>query len=161
LSTMKQLLLFISLLFLALPNQAQELDSLWEPTQANSFGSNVRIRQSPDLTAPVVGKLQMGELVDVYLMTREWTEIGGLSQPWVKVRTEAGQEGFVWAGLMAHRGEWAAFPKPEEGLLMLGFVIEGESHRWALRQITEGKLLAEIPLSGEGLERDHSWCTLD
>jgi hypothetical protein len=161
LSIMKHLLTLLALVIFALHTEAQHLDSLWGDVAAYSFGSNVCIRKSPQLDAPVVGKLQLGEKVMVSHVSSNLTALGGVSFPFVKVHTAQGEEGFVWAGLMAHVTDSNPFPiSGSEAFLMVGLVLTGDSSHWALRQVSNGELVKEIPFDGTGLE-DHSWCSVD
>lgn len=69
-------------------------------TQAQVFGTRVRLRAQPHLKAPIRAELNLGELVLVLEERAERGRYDGLEMPWYRV--QAGQEtGFVLGGLLA------------------------------------------------------------
>jgi hypothetical protein len=154
-------LLSLLLLFLVLQVSAQTLETLDYEETARSFGEGVRVRKSPDLKAPVLCKLGLGEKVNVLAYTTDEadvTQIDGITLSWVLVRTASGVKGYVWSGLLAHASINGPMPGAnEEGLLLMGLVEKGDSLHPTLRLVKDSRLIRELSLPDHLQLPSHPW----
>lgn len=129
--------------------------------QAYSFGKDVRVREAPNLNARVITKLNIGEPVTITGYPRdisEYEKIGYYSYPWVSVRTSGGDEGFVWAGLLAHYVTEQPLLGWGEGQLMLGPVTADPYGMWEFRHVVDGRLVHSVEFqSTEFMTSEHEW----
>lgn len=65
-----------------------------------SLGARVRVRQSPDLKAPVLGFLLRGERVQVIQMSTFTQTINGETDEWFRVVTKKEMEGWVFGAFL-------------------------------------------------------------
>lgn len=64
------------------------------------FSSVLKIRKSPDVKSDSIGRLLAGQKVTILQFTDNLFKLDGISAPWVKIKTEAG-EGYVWSGAIS------------------------------------------------------------
>ncbi len=70
---------------------------------------NLRIRKSPTLSAPVVGRVEDNKLATVTKVGEKAT-IDGIESVWVQVLTEDGQKGWCFAGYLTDGTEYREKP---------------------------------------------------
>lgn len=118
--------------------------SAWENRKVFALTANVNIRQSPSKEGKVIGKLAIGEAVNVEEVTYNTLLINGLELRWCKISlTQQGQilRGYVWGGFLTPIKIKGFGEKPVEYLA--GFL---DSNLIQIRAISNQKELSKVTL---------------
>ncbi len=65
------------------------------------FGDKINVRSQPKTDAAVAFQLVAGDLVILLEESTERSTLNKIDLPWYKIKTLAGQTGFVWGGLLS------------------------------------------------------------
>ena len=88
-------------------------------------GSGVRYRSAPNLQSKVVGRLSF-DIVEILDRNGPTETIGGETYPWIKIKTLAGKEGYIFGKYIVSPIDYRAGFKKINGIWKMTFFVAGD-----------------------------------
>lgn len=86
------------------------------------FGDVCNIRNKPEASGQVIGKLTIGTRLNILSVTKETFTLNGITAPWCKIKYN-NVDGYVWAGVLTNN-----LAKLSDGKSIVWGVIEMKHH---------------------------------